>query len=55
MGDWRKTQYRIGPKPDHLAEGEDFKYVGLILAIVVGAVVGVALLVYGIGAFLKAL
>lgn len=35
MGDWRDTKYRLGPKPDPLAEAEDFKYVGLLLLVVV--------------------
>ena len=26
MNDWRKTQYRLTPKPDPLAEAEDFKF-----------------------------
>jgi hypothetical protein len=35
MGDWRKTQYRIGPPPDHLGEAEDVKY-GLGLPLLIG-------------------
>ena len=33
MADWRKTQYRIGPKSDPLADVEDYKYTGLFLLI----------------------
>lgn len=33
MADWRKTQYRIGPKSDPLADVEDYKYVGLAVLI----------------------
>lgn len=55
MSDWRRTQYRNTPAPDYLAEGEDFKFTGLFVAAVVGVVGGLALLVYGVGAFLLAL
>ena len=48
MNDWRKTQYRISPAPDPLAEAEDFKFgIGGWL-LIFGVIAAVALLVVGL-------
>lgn len=46
MADWQKTKYRLGPKPDPLAEAEDFKYVGAALLIGAAFFGGIGLLAY---------
>lgn len=53
MADWRKTQYRLGPRPDPLAEVEDFKY-GCFMPLVMGGLIiaTVACLIYSIIFFL---
>jgi hypothetical protein len=46
MSDWQKTQYRLTPKPDPLAEVEDFKFgVGgwAVIAVFVACVIGLVL------------
>lgn len=48
MADWKSTQYRNAPPPDHLAEGEDWKFGvgGLLLVLVLLG--SVAVLVYSL-------
>jgi hypothetical protein len=35
MDDWKKTQYRIDPEPDYLAEGEDWSVMAKVIGLVV--------------------
>lgn len=51
MGDWRKTQYRIGPEPDPLADpmaAENFWFGVLGWSVIVAFLGAVALLVWGL-------
>lgn len=52
MADWRKTQYRIGPKPDPLDDpmaGENLWFGFSIWAAIGALALGVVMLVAGIG------
>ena len=51
MNDWRNNQYRITPKPDPLAEAEDFKFgVGgwALVLVTLGAIVLALVGLFGI-------